>query len=62
MVGVGGRRDLQSGQHDLIETVIEHFPYVGPALVGSLLWLASMLLMGIRILISTPQETNHAYY
>ncbi len=54
LAGVGGRRDLQSGQHDLIETVIEHFPYVGPALVGSLLWLASMLLMGIRILISTP--------
>lgn len=43
-----------AGQHDLIETVIEHFAYVGPALVGSLLWLASMLLMGIRILISTP--------
>ena len=50
------------GQLELIETVIEDFPYVGPAaLIGSLLWLAWMLIMGIRLITATPQETKHAH-
>lgn len=51
------------GQLELIETVIEDFPFVGPAgLVGSLLWLGWMLIMGIRLLrvTPTPQEINRA--
>lgn len=31
------------------------------ALIGSLLWLAWMLIMGIRLLTATPQETKHAH-
>ena len=51
------------GQFELIETVIEDSPFVGPAaLVGSLLWLAWMLIMGIRLLTATPRETKHAHH
>lgn len=46
-------------QLELIETVVEGFPYVGPAgLVGSLLWLIWMLIMGIRLVSVAPRENG----